>query len=110
MLSLILLTTVLYYDAGVNLEPYLAEIDRIPSDCVIGRIDIVKRTNVNYFGYAWYSGRIIIYDTEVNKYFEDDGKRWIMRHEIGHVCAANHLRGTYNDRELVAEDFANGLI
>jgi Zn-dependent peptidase ImmA (M78 family) len=103
MLSLLLLSTALFYDVGVNISPYIS---LLPAECSV-RIDIVSRNNVYFDGYAWYSGRIIIYDGNNLDY---DRKRFVLAHELGHVCAVNNRDGTYLDREINADDYAYNIL
>jgi len=99
-MSILLLSAIIFYDVGVNLTPYLTV---LPAECPV-RIDIVSRNNIYYDGYAWYSGRIIIYD---GNHLSDDMKRFVLLHEIGHVCAGNNRLGSYQDRENNADNYAN---
>lgn len=103
MLKLLLLTTVLFYDSDVDVSPYM---DFLPAECPV-RIDIVKSNNIYYDGYAWYSGRIIIYDGNDLDY---ERKRFVLAHEIGHVCSVKNTAGTYFDREQKADEYAQNLL
>ena len=103
MLQLLLLTTMLFYDPSVNLTPYLSV---LPAECPV-RIDIVSSNNIYYDGYAWYAGRIIIYDGNNLDY---DSKRFVLAHEIGHICSVNNTSGSYDDRERRADDYAYKLL
>ena len=97
MMHLLLLTTMLFYDPSVNITPYM---EFLPAPCPV-RIDIVNRTNIYYDAYAWYSGRIYIYDG--NPSMKDlEWKRYVIQHEIGHICNKNNRRGSYYQRELNA--------
>jgi hypothetical protein len=98
MLSLLLLTTALFYDVGVNLTPYMV---LLPAECPI-RIDIVSRNNIYFDAYAWYSGRIIIYDGNNLSY---DRKKELLLHELGHVCSKDNLVGSYEFREITASRY-----
>jgi Zn-dependent peptidase ImmA (M78 family) len=102
MLHMILLATIIFYDPSVNLTPYM---DVLLTECHV-RIDIVNRSNNYYDGYAWYSGRIIIYDGNINMKGDSVYKKWVLAHEIGHVCAGNNRRGNYIERERLADEYA----
>lgn len=101
MLSLIVMSTLLYYDAAVNVTPYLSI---LPAECPV-RIDIVDRSNIVFNGFAWYSGRIIIYDRNL---VSDHEKMFVLAHELGHACSP--LTGSYGYRESVANDYAEKLL
>lgn len=96
MLTMLIMTTMLFYDPGVNLTPYM---EALPAPCPL-RIDIVNRTNNLYNGYAWFSGRVTIYDG--NK-ITAARKLQALKHEIGHVCNPNNRRGSYEAREANAD-------
>ena len=100
MLNLIILTTILFYNSNVNITPYL---DVLPAECPV-RIDIVNYSNIYVDGKAFYSGRIRIYDINIHN---DDRKRFVLLHEIEHVCGKNNRKGNYNDRGLQANIYAN---
>jgi Zn-dependent peptidase ImmA (M78 family) len=75
----------------------------LPADCNV-RIDIVNYSNSNFEGFAWYSGRIKIFDGNFGN--DNDRRRFVLLHEIGHVCGEGNRYGSYNDREIMADNYA----
>jgi Zn-dependent peptidase ImmA (M78 family) len=101
MLMMLLMSTMLFYDQGVNLTPYM---ELLPAECNV-RIDIVNRSNKYVDGYAWYSGRIIIYD---GNNINNERRQFILQHELGHICSENNRVGDYNNREIIANNYKIG--
>lgn len=99
MLNLVILTTILFYNSNVNLTPYL---DVLPAECPV-RIDIVNYSNSNFDGLAWYSGRIKIFDDNFGN--DNERRRFVLLHEIGHVCGKYNKKGSYYDREVMADNY-----
>jgi len=96
MMLMLVMSTLLFYDQGVNITPYA--IESIPQDCKV-RIDIMKTRNKKYNGYAWFSGRIQIWD---GNGLTNKEKGELIRHEIWHVCAKDNRKGSYEERERKA--------
>jgi hypothetical protein len=88
-----------YYDKGVDNKVYSQVLKFIPKDCNV-RVDIVSRNNIYYNGYAWYSGRITIYD---GNHLSTSDKVYVLEHELGHVCSVGNRVGSYADREVSAD-------
>jgi Zn-dependent protease with chaperone function len=83
--TLLFLHTIVYADPGVNVTPYLDVLNK----CVacqngvnIKRIDIRSGYNSIYRGFAYYNGRIIIYDGNHRTDYE---KKKTLYHEIAHI-------------------------
>lgn len=99
MNCILLMSVVLCHTQGINVTPYM---ELLPLNCSV-RIDIVNDSNRRYYGWAWYSKRITIYDkTMVNK----ELKQYVLAHELGHACGKGSRRGSYNDREVYADNYA----
>jgi hypothetical protein len=90
-----------YFDKGVDEAVYIPVLDKV-NDCGV-RVDIVSRNNVFFNGFAWYSGRVVVFD---GNGLGVDMKRYVLAHEIGHICASNNRLGTYDDREGIANNYA----
>lgn len=100
------MSTALFYDASVNLTPYMA---LLPNDCA-DRIDIVNRSHIRWDGYAWFAGkRLIIYDGGLSN---DEDRKYVMAHELGHLCAEkdnlNHY--SYSQNEITADIYASNIL
>lgn len=93
--------TTIYYEKGTDITTYQEVIKFIPPTCGI-RIDIVNRNNAYYNGYAWYAGRITIYD---GNHMDTETKVYTLEHEIGHLCNINNRAGSYEQREINADNY-----
>jgi Zn-dependent peptidase ImmA (M78 family) len=107
MLLLMLMNMTLFYDSGVNMSIYMDFMP--PTDCV-DRIDVVNRSHIFWAGYAWYGGRrILIYDGSMK---DDNMRRYVLAHEIGHLCAekAGRNRWNYAYNEELADEYASAYL
>ena len=102
MMEFIIISTIIFADPGLNLTPYL---EILPAECPV-RIDILARNNKFYDGFAYFSGRIMIFD---GNNLSISRKKWVLAHELGHICGAKS-RFFYGKREEISDFYAENWL